>query len=120
MSKFWNVRVSDEAYYPEIEAETEEQAMLIAQNWFMEREPEFEVEEVSEVIPDNANVYLVSHYISAEEEVAYLGYVAVFRKRNNAIRYSLTNSVEHEDYFLIEEKPVEFARAAHLMGLLKD
>lgn len=120
MPKLWNVRVCDVADYIGIEAETEEEAKHIAWNWFIEREPEFEVEEVNAVIPDNADVYLVSHYIREEEEVVCLGYVALFRKRNNAIHYSLTNSVEHEDYFLIEEKPVEFARAAHLMDLLKD
>lgn len=120
MSKLWNVRVSDEAYYTGIEAETEEEAKHIAWNWFIERKPDFEVEEVSARIPDNTKVYLVSHYIREEEEAVCLGYVALFRKRNSAIHYSLTNSVEHEDYFLIEEKPVEFARAAHLMDLLKD
>lgn len=120
MYKLWNVRVSDDAYYSEIEAETEEEAKTVAWNWFIEREPEFEVKEVGTMIPDGADVYLVSHYVKEEEETICLGYVALYRKRINAVNYSMANSVPDKDYFLIEEKSVEFARAAHLMDLRKD
>lgn len=120
MPKLWNVRVCDVADYNGIEAETEEEAKHIAWNWFIEREPEFDVEEVGAAIPDDADVYLVSHYVKEEEETICLGYVALYRKRINAVNYSMANSIPGEDYFLIEEKPAVFARAAHLMGLLKD
>ena len=120
MSKLWNIRVCDVADYIGIEAETEEEAKHIAWDWFHEREPEFDVEEVDAVIPDSADVYLVSHYIKEEEETICLGYVALYRKRINAVNYSMTNSVPDEDYFLVEEKSAGFARAARLMDLLKD
>ena len=37
----YEVRVKDDAFYPVIEAETEEQAKQIAWEWFIEREPFF-------------------------------------------------------------------------------
>lgn len=44
----WNVSIEDSAYYPDIEAETEEQALLIAYQWFYERSPKITVERVGE------------------------------------------------------------------------
>ena len=47
MKKF-NVEIWGKAYYPEIEAETVEEAKNIAWDWFLERTPQFLVEEVKE------------------------------------------------------------------------
>ena len=46
--KKYSVVVSDHAWYPEIEAENKEQAMQKAWEWFIQREPDFEVEEFDE------------------------------------------------------------------------
>ena len=48
MPKLFNVEISDDALYPEIEAETEEEAILIALGWFSERQPTIFCEEVTE------------------------------------------------------------------------
>ena len=48
MPKLYNVEISDNAWYPEIEAETEEEAIMIAMNWWLERQPEIKCEEVTE------------------------------------------------------------------------
>ena len=45
MPKF-NIEISDNAYYPDIEAESEETAICIAINWWMERNPDIHCEEV--------------------------------------------------------------------------
>lgn len=37
--KKWNVEISDSVWYPNIEAETEEQAKQTAWEWFISREP---------------------------------------------------------------------------------
>ena len=47
MPKF-NIEISDNAYYPDIEAENEEAAMYIAVGWWMERNPDIHCEEVEE------------------------------------------------------------------------
>ena len=47
MAKY-SIVVSDHAWYPEIEAESKEQAKQIAWEWFIQREPDFEVEEFEE------------------------------------------------------------------------
>jgi hypothetical protein len=47
MPKF-NIEISDNAYYPDIEAESEEAAMYIAVGWWMERNPDIHCEEVEE------------------------------------------------------------------------
>lgn len=47
MPKF-NIEISDSAYYPDIEAESEEAAMYIAVGWWMERNPDIHCEEVQE------------------------------------------------------------------------
>ena len=44
----FNVEISDNAYYPDIEAESEEAAMYIAVGWWMERNPDIHCEEVQE------------------------------------------------------------------------
>lgn len=46
--KKYSVVVSDSAWYPEIEAENKEQAKQMAWEWFIQREPDFEVEEFDE------------------------------------------------------------------------
>ena len=46
MAKY-SVIVSDSAWYP-IEAENEEEAKRIAHEWFIQREPTFDVEEVKD------------------------------------------------------------------------
>lgn len=48
MPKLYNVEISDNAWYPEIEAETEEEAIMTAMNWWLERQPEIRCEEVTE------------------------------------------------------------------------
>lgn len=45
--KKYSVIVSDNAWYP-IEAENKEEAMRIAWEWFIQREPDFKVEEFEE------------------------------------------------------------------------
>ena len=52
MPKF-NVEISDNAYYPDIEAENEEAAMYIAVGWWMERNPDIHCEEVDEEVDEN-------------------------------------------------------------------
>ena len=47
MPKF-NIEISDNAYYPDIEAETEEEALYKAIQWWCEREPDIRCEEVNE------------------------------------------------------------------------
>lgn len=44
----FNIEISDNAYYPDIEAETEEAAMYMAVGWWMERNPDIHCEEVQE------------------------------------------------------------------------
>ena len=46
--KMWKVNVSDEAMYFGIEADTAEQAKSIAWDWFQEREPCFNVQEMKD------------------------------------------------------------------------
>ena len=45
MPKF-NIEISDNAYYPDIEAETEDQAIYMALSWWMDRSPDIHCEEV--------------------------------------------------------------------------
>ena len=47
MKKF-NVEISDCAWYPNIEAETEEEAKAKAWEWFIERIPTIKIEESEE------------------------------------------------------------------------
>jgi hypothetical protein len=47
MPKF-NIEISDNAYYPDIEAETKEEALYKAIQWWCEREPDIHCEEVKE------------------------------------------------------------------------
>ena len=47
MPKF-NIEISDNADYPEIEAETEEEALYKAIQWWCEREPDIHCEEAQE------------------------------------------------------------------------
>lgn len=47
MPKF-NIEISDSAYYPDIEAESEEAAMYMAVGWWMERNPDIHCEEAQE------------------------------------------------------------------------
>lgn len=47
MPKF-NIEISDNAYYPDVEAENEEEAMYIAVGWWMERNPDIRCEKVEE------------------------------------------------------------------------
>lgn len=44
----WNVEISDSVFYPEIEADTEDEAIDIAYNWFHERIHEVFIEQVKE------------------------------------------------------------------------
>ena len=48
MPKMFNVEISDNAWYPEIEAETKEEAIQNALEWWLERQPEIRCEEVIE------------------------------------------------------------------------
>ena len=48
MPKMFNVEITDNAWYPEIEAETEEEAIMIAMDWWLERQPDIRCEEVTE------------------------------------------------------------------------
>ena len=45
MPKF-NIEISDNAYYPDIETETEVQAIYMALSWWMGRSPDIHCEEV--------------------------------------------------------------------------
>ena len=45
MPKF-NIEISDNAYYPDIEAETEDEAIYRALSWGMDRNPDIHCEEV--------------------------------------------------------------------------
>ena len=47
MPKF-NIEISDNAYYPDIEAETEAQAIYTALSWWMDRSPDIHCEEVED------------------------------------------------------------------------
>lgn len=47
MPKF-NIEISDSAYYPNVEAENEEEAMYIAVGWWRERNLDIYCEEVEE------------------------------------------------------------------------
>ena len=47
----WNIQISAETYYPEVEAETQEEAILKALDWFIEYEPDIICEEVEEEEP---------------------------------------------------------------------
>ena len=44
----FNIEISDNAYYPDVEAETEEEAIYIALEWWIERKPTIFCEEVTE------------------------------------------------------------------------
>lgn len=44
MPKF-NIEISDNVYYPEIEANTPEEAILAALQWWLEREPDIRCDE---------------------------------------------------------------------------
>ena len=48
MPKLWNVDITDAATYFDVEAETKEEAILIALGWFSERQPTIFCEEVTE------------------------------------------------------------------------
>ena len=48
MPKIFNVEITDNAWYPEIEAETEEEAIQAALDWWLERQPEIRCEDVIE------------------------------------------------------------------------
>ena len=50
MKKLYSVKVKDEVYYLNIEAEDEKEAEVIALEWFSERQPFVMVEEQKEVI----------------------------------------------------------------------
>ena len=52
MPKF-NIEFSDNAYYPEIEAETEEAAIYMAIGWWKELNPDIHCEEVDEEADEN-------------------------------------------------------------------
>ena len=52
MPKLWNVDITDAATYFNVEAETKEEAILIALDWFVERKPTIFCEEVT----DNAEI----------------------------------------------------------------
>ena len=47
MKTHYAVKISDSAYYPFITAENEEEAKQKAWEWFIEREPTFEVKKIS-------------------------------------------------------------------------
>lgn len=42
----WNIEISDSAYYPDIEADTEEQAIDIAYEWFHNRYHDINIEKI--------------------------------------------------------------------------
>lgn len=45
MPKF-NIEISYNAYYPDIEAKTEDEAIYMALSWWMDRNPDIHCEEV--------------------------------------------------------------------------
>lgn len=48
MSKFYEVEITDAALYTEIEADSPEEAIQIALEWWIERKPKIICEEVNE------------------------------------------------------------------------
>ena len=44
----FNIEISDNAYYPDIEAETKEEALYKAILWWCERQPDIRCEEAEE------------------------------------------------------------------------
>ena len=48
MPKLYNVEISDNAWYPEIEADTPEEAIQVALEWWLERQPDIHCEETQE------------------------------------------------------------------------
>ena len=48
MSKFYEVEITDAALYTEIEANSPEEAIQIALEWWIERKPKIVCEEVNE------------------------------------------------------------------------
>lgn len=58
MPKF-NIEISDNAYYPDIEANTPEEAILAALEWWIERDPDIRCEEANihcEEVQEDAEV----------------------------------------------------------------
>lgn len=47
MPKF-NIEISDNAYYPDIEAKSEEAAIYMALSWWMDRSPDIHCEKVDD------------------------------------------------------------------------
>lgn len=46
--KKWNIEISDSAYYPGVEANSADEALLKAWEWFVEREPRIILTPVNE------------------------------------------------------------------------